>query len=290
MSIGRPDRCVDLATQRWVRLTGHRVDVADHPWLAGPTGAPDVVSDRWVCAEARRLGGTATPAESSAGLLASVAELAGATFVPDRLHGVIRDFYERTTGWRMQVWSEWSTLARPFGWALSRVFAHRLQQLALPLRPLETAYGVDSAVVAVRGRDTHLGTAWVRRLRATGQVLYSGWYTTALLPGSDQPSVRVVFPLPNGSLIVFLRPANTGRGGLRLVSPLGRFGQDGAYLVVRDRTGGRAWARRVPIAERFDVYVDNDGVLRTDHDLRLWATPALRLRYRMDPIAAALGD
>jgi hypothetical protein len=34
--------------------------------------------------------------------------------------------------------------------------------------------------------------------------------------------------------------------------------------------------------ERFDVYVDADGVLRCDHDLRLWQLPVLGLHYRLD--------
>jgi hypothetical protein len=111
---------------------------------------------------------------------------------------------------------------------------------------------------------------WLRTLRSTGETVYSGWYGTTTLPDRSQPSVRVVFPLPNGSVTVFLRPEVTNGGGLRLVSPLEPFGGDGAYLVVRDSPGASAWARRVPIVERFDLYVDDEGVLRTNHSLRLW--------------------
>ena len=35
--------------------------------------------------------------------------------------------------------------------------------------------------------------------------------------------------------------------------------------------------------EEFHVYVDDEGVLRTDHVLRLWSATAVRLHYRLEP-------
>ena len=69
-------------------------------------------------------------------------------------------------------------------------------------------------------------------------------------------------------------------GGLLLESPSGAFGQDGAYVVVRDR---RDHAVRVPLHESFHVYVDRSGVLRADHDLCLWRVRAVRLHYKLEP-------
>ena len=31
------------------------------------------------------------------------------------------------------------------------------------------------------------------------------------------------------------------------------------------------------------MYVDEEGVLRTDHELRLWSAPAVRLHYKLEP-------
>jgi hypothetical protein len=92
--------------------------------------------------------------------------------------------------------------------------------------------------------------------------------------------VRVVFPLPLGSPQVYLRPSVDEHGGLHLRSPLGRFGEDGAYLVL-ERPGSRLLARRIPIAEHFHLFVDADGDVRTDHSLKLWNIPAVRLHYRL---------
>jgi hypothetical protein len=49
---------------------------------------------------------------------------------------------------------------------------------------------------------------------------------------------------------------------------------------VRDR--GRYFARRVPVHETFDLYVDGEQVLRTDHVLRMWNMPAVRLHYKLE--------
>jgi hypothetical protein len=80
-----------------------------------------------------------------------------------------------------------------------------------------------------------------------------------------------------------LRPEVRSDGALILSSPEGPFGGDGAYLVVTrpDRKAG--WVRRVPLAERFVVFVDDEDVLRTDHELNLAQVPVLRLHYRLEP-------
>ena len=79
---------------------------------------------------------------------------------------------------------------------------------------------------------------------------------------------------------VFLRPCVADDGGLVLESPPGRFGQDGAYVLVRD--GRRTLAARAPLHETFRVYVDQHGVLRTDHELRLGRAWAVRLHYKLE--------
>jgi hypothetical protein len=268
---------IDRLTQRWVRATGRMVDLQQEAWLDGPIGDPTRIAHDWIPQEAARLGAREY---EGGGLLASFDELASETFDPVRLSPSIIDFYEHTANWRLDVSSRWSPIAMPGGWLIAVLFATRLQQLALPLRPVGAAQGMDSRVVALRhDNGKQVGAAWLRTLRSTGQVVYSGLYSSTQLPNCAHPSIRVAFPLPNGSITVFLRPSVESDGSLTLTSPLGAQGDDGAYLIVRDRK--RAWVRRVPLAERFHVYVDDDGTLRTDHALKLWNIPVLRLHYRM---------
>jgi hypothetical protein len=269
---------VDRATQAWVRLTGTRLALEDNPWLDGPVGSPHLIGDEWLAREGARLGASA---HEGGGLLDSFDGLAAPGFDPTRLRPEVSAFYEHTADWRLDVWSQWCPAAWPFGWLLSALFAQRLQQLALPMRPLDVAHGVDSRVVRMLdARRRQVGAAWIRTLRSTGQTIYSGWYGIARPPRADQ-SVRVVFPLPNGSLAVFLRPSVDDTGALSLTSPTGPFGSDGAYLLVADQDHRAVHARRIPINEHFRVYVDDEGTLRTDHALDLWTVPVLRLHYRL---------
>lgn len=234
-------------------------------------------------AEADRIGGSLEEDVADAGLLPSMSVLDGSGFRAVDLDPVVRDFYEHTASWRMEVWTQWSALFQPGGELISRLFGRRVQQLALPTRPLEVAHGMDSGVVRVLDADGgQVAAGWLRTLSATGEFVYSGCYSARLLPGSDQPSVHVSFPLESGNVQVFLRPSLEPDGSLVLSSPAGRFGNDGAYVVVC-ADGGRAYAARVPLHERFHVYRDQRGVLRTDHELRLYRALVLRLHYRLEP-------
>ena len=68
------------------------------------------VRDDWLTAEAARIGGTVVEDRPGAGLLADMAGLDGPGFRADDLHPQVRDFYEHTSQWRMEVWTGWSPL------------------------------------------------------------------------------------------------------------------------------------------------------------------------------------
>lgn len=286
-AIHQSGRLIDRSTQAWVRATGTIIEFAAEPWLLGPSGGTEVVADDWLPIEAKRLGGIVAEGR---GLVDHFDRLNGPGFNAAQLASPIIQFYERTAEWRLEAWSQWSPVAWPFGWMLSALFARRLQQLSLPLRPIEVAQGMDSRVLAVVAPDgSQVGSAWLRRLRSTGQNVYSGWYGIVQLPNTDRPSIRVMFPLPNGSVAVFLRPDVRDDGALVLTSPLGRFGDDGAYLIVSRAGTSSASVRRVPLVERFVVWVDDEGTLRADHELNLWRVPVLRFHYRLDHRGTPVG-
>jgi len=45
---------------------------------------------------------------------------------------------------------------------------------------------------------------------------------------------------------------------------------------------GLTYASRAPIHQTFHVFVDADGVLRTDHELRFARATAVRLHYKLE--------
>jgi hypothetical protein len=255
---------LDRVTRTFWRLKGRPVDLAGvEQWLSAPMHHGQTIGDRWLQAAAATHRGTVLDDVAGGGLLADMAELDGPDFEAADLRPEIRHFYEHTSEWLMEVWTQWNPVFQPAGELISRLFGRRVQQLALPTRPLDVAYGMDSRVaIIVDSSGEQQAAAWLRTLRSTGEYVYSGCYSSKLLPGERQPSVHVAFPMEAGNVQVFLRPSVLPGGALQLSSPAGSFGDNGAYVVVED--GGRTHAARAPIHETFRVYLDRDGVLRTD--------------------------
>lgn len=104
----------DRVTQSWVWTTGRRVDLGEHPWLAGPVGSTRRIGadffDRWAVAEGLRV----ERDPSGLGLLPSFAVLAGGGFDPAVVHPAVAEFYERTADFDIDVWPEWGGLVRPW--------------------------------------------------------------------------------------------------------------------------------------------------------------------------------
>lgn len=273
---------VDRATRAFWRLLGRAVDLEGaERWLRAPMHDDETIGDGWLAAAAATHGGVVCEHTEGAGLLTDMAALDGPDFRAADLLPQIRDFYEHTSNWRMEVWTQWNPVFQPGGEVISRLFGHRVQQLALPTRPLDVAHGMDSRVALILGPDGEQRAAgWIRTLRSNGDHVYSGCYSTRLLPADRQPNVHVAFPLQAGNVQVFLRPRARPDGSLELTSRAGSFGDPGTYVVVADRG---AHAARVPIHETFRVYVDVEGVLRTDHRLSLWSAPVVRLHYKLTP-------
>ncbi|MFW6598684.1 hypothetical protein ACQBAU_14290 [Propionibacteriaceae bacterium Y2011] len=276
----QPWSLLDLATRQWWRLTGRRIDPAGtESWLQAPTNRRGEVGDAWL--DDLVSAGLARPDGEVAGLVPDLAALDGPRFAAERVAPQVRTFYERTAAHRMDVWTQWSPLLAPGGELIARFFGRRVKQLALPVQPLAVSRGMTSAV---RGVDDvpggHRGTAWLRTLRSDGSTVFSGFYRVGRVPGSPQPHVSVAFPLEEGAVHVMLTPRVGDDGSLWLRSRSHRFGHDGAYVMVRSKD--RWWAAMPPLAETFHVFVDDEGVLRTDHWLRFCGVPALRLHYRID--------
>lgn len=278
---------LDLATRQFWRTVGRRIDpYGADDWLHAPYNRPGEIGDAWL--DALEQAGRVLPASRDDGLVPDLAVLDGSDFRADDLHPAVREFYQHTARYRMDVWSQWSTVFAPGGELVARLFGRRVRQLALPVQPLAVSRGMTNTVRRVDDPLTgHHGTAWLRTLLSDGSSVYSGFYRTGRTPGSDQPCVWVSFPLEEGSVQVLLRPRADADGSLWLESRSRRFGEDGAYVVVR--RGAHWYAAMPPLRERFHVFVDDAGVLRTDHGLALFGMPALRLHYRLDLLPATAG-
>ncbi|WP_220658173.1 hypothetical protein [Tsukamurella sp. TY48] len=278
--MGVPWSAIDRGTRLFWRTVGRRIDPdGAQSWLAAPSNPVGAGGDAWL--EQWERAGRVGAGTADDGLIPDIGALDGPDFRSADLHPLVRDFYEHTGAYRMDVWSQWSAVFAPGGEAVARLFGRRVEQLALPVQPLAVSRGMTSRVRPVLDAEgERAGTAWLRTLGADGSSVYSGYYRVGGTPGDPQPHVHVSFPLEEGNVQVFLTPRAERDGALTLLSRGETFGRDGAYITVR--SGGDWYAARARLRERFRVFVDEQGVLRTDHWLSVRSRPALQLHYRLE--------
>lgn len=156
---------IDRATRIFWRARGRQGDLSGtHNWLSGIKSTTSTVGSDWVDDAAREVSGVVLNDRKDAGLLADMSALNGPHFDAAQLRPEVRDFYEQTTNWRMEVWAEWNPIFQPAGEMIGHYFGRRVKQLAIPTRPLDVAQGMDSEVaVIVDGSGAQRAAAWIRR-------------------------------------------------------------------------------------------------------------------------------
>jgi hypothetical protein len=273
----------DWITQVWVKLTGRKINPSDSSWLMGPIGDVDIIKDKFINSIAKKENLEIISNQPNIGLLNSFEELNLSRNEINKINNQIIDFYEKTSNYNFEVWSEWRGLFKPFGWLLSVIFSKRLQQLNLPLRSLDSAKGIESHIIKLNDKVTQKTkwTVWYRILKSTNHVIYSGVYTTCDLPNFPGKFLKVVFPLPNGNATVIMRREVLEDGSLLLTSDGKKFGDNGFYFTLTNHKT-KHWARFVKsMHEWIKVYVDNEKILRADHNLHFYGLPFLNLHYKM---------
>jgi hypothetical protein len=266
----------------WVCFTGKALDKSAVPWLSSPIGLPGRIGnefyDQLAEREELKIGKS-----TDAGLLPSFDLLKGPNFDPALVRPEIRDFYEHTARFHLEAWSEAGLVSSIFLWGLVTFVSRRMDQLNFPLSPLELSAGMKSEVIELDDRQTgkRIYTGWLRTMVATGKIIYAGLYSTTTPEGYSGPCVKVSFPVPQGSSTVILRPQADADGSFRLISRNTRFGGPGFYRIVELKTG--KWRVRYirTLHEIFHVYIDADGVLRTDHIIHFLGLTVLRLHYKI---------
>ncbi len=272
---------LQLCIEWLVRLTGRCVERMDAPWLECVLGKPGLIGTG-VYQQIASEKGLDLSMPSDAGLIPDFGVLRGPSFDPDAVAASIRHFYEHAAMYHLEVWSEVYFAGKFVLWLLVEFISRRMDQLNFPISSLEVAKGMTSEIVQLRGHETGklVNTGWLRRFRSTGKVIYAGLYSTTQLPGEENPCVKVTFPC-YGSSNVYLKPCAYPDGSFGLVSTGAAFGKSGFYRIVE--AGPNAWKVRAftTLHEIFHVYVDQDNILRTDHEIRFVGLTILRLHYKM---------
>lgn len=272
----------DTLTQLWVRFSGRKIDAIRDSWLTGPIGASDKIGDQYLQELVTPGNLTIHKNEKNSGLIDNLQSLNFTSHELDKLHPEVKDFYLNTSDYNFEIWNEWKTFFKPFGYLLTRMFSKRLQQLSIPTNPMATAKGLQSDIIKLKNTDGKaVWTIWYRKVKSSDDVIYSGIYTKAFIPAFQQNLLKVIFPLPNGNASVIMTKKVGDDGSLLLSSDGKKFGENGFYFYLTDRKG-RHWGKFVKaLHEWINVYVDHDGVLRTDHRFKFYGFNFLNLHYKM---------
>ena len=277
MAFPKAQHPLDWLTQLWNICLGEKVN-SDSTWLIGPIGPIGGIRDTYIETLADRENLEVSRNGDGFWL---VDNFKGFSFEEEQVHPLVRDFYQHTIDYDLDVWTQWKPIFGSFGFLVRNLFSRRIEQLSLPQHALETARGMISEIIYLRNADDDVVyRIWFRRLQQSGEVVYSGIYSHCILP-SGEKCLKIIFPLPQGSATVMLKLEVTPEGHLELISKGRRSGDPGFYFLVEDRKE-TLWQHYLPsFQERIFVYVDEAGELRADHSMSLWGHRAYELHYRM---------
>ena len=280
-----------------VSLLAERVKAEDVPFVVPLASQTYYVGTDYVRSLAQVLGGTYTPDVADIGIIASLDELAGPSFDPAGTDPLVREFYEHTTRFALDIVPEWRLWVRP-GYLLYRtLLARPLGQASVPMSQREAQRGVRSRIDTITGVRGTPGAAdpvavrgWIRSAADTGDPIYVGIYTTYRHEGRGYVSVG--FPLPQASFTATLLPQarpgagngpgnGPGNGQGLVLDSRSELDQPGHYLTYIDPETAELTTVAVRgFAERLDVYLEA-GELRAEHAFWVFGFPFLVLHYRM---------
>jgi hypothetical protein len=259
-------------------LLAERVPADDLPFVVPLEARAGYVGTSYVRRLAEVLGGTYRADAEDVGIVASLDDLAGPQFDPAEVEPLVREFYEHTTRFRLDIAPEWQLWVRP-GYLLYRTLVARpLGQANVPMNQRETVRGIHSRIDTITpiGTDLIGVRGWIRSFADTDEPIYVGIYTTYRHDGRGYVSVG--FPVPQASFTATLLPVPRPGGGLVLTSR-SELAHPGHYLTHIDPETRELTTLAVPgFAEQLDVFTDG-GELRAEHAFALYGLPFLVLHY-----------
>lgn len=277
-------KLLSYAIQLWLYATGTRVDLNKDKWLQSPMGDAGKIGADFYHRFATKEHLLCTIDANNSGLIPNFDALNGQGFNAQTVQATIGDFYEHTADYQLEVWSQWFGIIAPFAKVLISSVSRQIEQLNIPLQPLETSRGMSSQIISLTNPITQkqVYACWLRKTRLSNQVVYAGFYSICQPPLHNNPCVKVVFPLPNGNATILLYPQRQADGSFKLLSEGKRIGETG-YYRVHNLGNNRVAVRFIPLKECIHVYTDAEAVLRTNHTFTFWGKKFLELHYKITP-------
>lgn len=273
---------LEFVIHTWLRVTGKTISITEYPWLNGPYGITGIIGDSYYKEFAAQQN-LELNVNQHGGLLQqflSVINKDDPNY--QKLNPRVKHFYENTSLYTLEVWSEWYGILSVFAKILIGTVSKRMNQLNIPLSPLATSKGMSSEIISLLSKSTQQQeyACWLRKLRKTNEVVYAGFYSFCKTPALAYPCVKVVFPLPKGNVTVILRVEIQEDGSVKLISDNAYKNGPGYYrtMVLKDTFRK---IKKIPLQETIHVYEDEEGILRTDHLFYFMKIKLLHLHYKM---------
>lgn len=265
--------------QEQVRFVAEQVAAAEVPFVVPLAERQGYVGVDYLRRYADSVGAVFQRNPADIGIVDTIERLAGPEFDPDRVHPLIREFYEHTSRFKLSITPRWRPWMRLPYLLYRETVARPLGQANAPFRLEEVERGVESWIDVIDVDDDGVPDfrAWIRAYQDSKEPLYVGIYTT--VRDDDTGYVSVGFPLPSGSFTATLLPSNFRGDGLLLSSRWGRF--QGHYLAAVDpETQEVTVVRLESFDEEIEVYVIDEELL-TDHRFYLAGIEFMSLHYEI---------
>lgn len=281
MNIAYPfQKFQDWFTQQWVIWRGRKLDNGKDEWLLGPFGNVNGIGKMFInqLAEKENL---VIDKQQSSGLIPEVKKLIEDDGDFERLSNKVVDFYQQTSAYSLGLKVHWNPYFKIFGWLVNRMFSNRINQLNIPLKNNTGDEILESEIINLL--DSLSGdikyTFWLRSFRNSNTVIYTGIYGLCELPNGDK-CVKAIFPLPNGSATVILKPSVTDTGGLILDASGKQFGDAGFYFLMKD-TKGQYWSRYIPsFKDTLHIYSQDENLI-ANQIMKIWGVKILEFNYKI---------
>jgi hypothetical protein len=229
------------------------------------------------------LGGTYRRDAADVGIVTTLDALSGPGFDPAAIDPRVREFYEHTTRFSLDIVPEWRRWVRPGYLLYRRLLARPLGQASVPMNQREATRGIRSRIdtITLDREDVVAVRGWIRSFADNDEPIYVGIYATYRHDGRGYVSVG--FPVPQGSFTATLEPRPRPGGGLVLTSR-SDLDHPGHYLTYIDPATRQLTTLAVHgFAEELDVYLDDEDGLRAEHAFWIFGLPFLVLHYRIHP-------
>ena len=271
----------DWFTQQWVIICGRKINPSENTWLFGTFGEVNGIGEKFIHQLAEKEDLTIIRKSNSKGLLDSILSLNLSENEIKKLPKNVIDFYEKTSEYKLQLNVKWNPIFKIFGYVVNRLFSQRINQLNIPTNNIQSSEDLISEIIELVAKNTNeiKYTIWLRKFQSTGKVIYSGIYTTCLLP-SGITCVKAIFPLPKGNATVILKPSVGEKNELILDSSGNKFGDAGFYFLLND-SKGNCWSKYIKSFTDKLIVSDENEKLKAKQTLKLWRLKVARFEYEM---------